>query len=180
MKLIVALFGILIIHWMTMKLSPKQISQLSDSNQIVLSTIRAIPLDEPCILLKTHLNENYAAYNTEPGNALERVYLSLYTSILQQRRLIFGLGRRSMQSLIKADPNYKVQQESFGDHSWPMILQVLYNDFKLIKQLKQGQGGSVSIFEVVDTDVVEYLSALVNIEEQRKQSIEFSTNIVRK
>jgi hypothetical protein len=145
-------------------------------NQVVL-------LKETTLLTSTHnallasLRDDYLNLD-DKSNVYEKAFLTLLNAILTQERVYFALSRRSMQELMRNDLNFK-NPEAFSNNSWAAILAKFYNQFKVIRLIKQGTTRTASAFEVIHPEILTHLSH-IDKKSQKEKTMAFCTNVPTK
>lgn len=137
--------------------------------QVNLDKVDLITPDHPAIFQEVFRQYKLVDVNSSP---FERAALTLICSILSQERIYFGLSRKIMERLVAKDLNL-IDRSFFNKQRWTVFLAKLYNDFKIIELVQHGISKRVSIYKVVEPDLVAYLAPLVNSEEQLAQCLEF-------
>ncbi len=102
-------------------------------------------------------------------NTYDRLLVSIYNSILTQRRLVFCLTRDATQELLKNDKNWS-EETGFSPNMWKQYLAHIQKCG--LKEVRKGTGKMPSIFEITDPDVLSLLKA--DRDAQLAQCIEFA------
>lgn len=149
----------------------KEKSNKFEMRSLVLNSVQLIGPDcDPELL---NLKPEYDQID-KFSKATEKAAISLIGAIITHRRIHFAMTRKSLQQLMLKDPNTPEQyRTAFSPNEWSRILSHLYNNAKLIKLTVKGQKRKMSAFEVVDVDLLAYLTPKVDAEAQLIETLKF-------
>jgi hypothetical protein len=99
---------------------------------------------------------------------VSRTLTSITNSILHQERIIFAFSKESLMSLVETDKNIpEKHRKAFSDRFYSIIRAKLY-EYRMVKLVYQGDGtkNQASAFEVIDSDLLDYLNRTVDKNKQ--------------
>jgi len=99
-----------------------------------------------------------------------RAITSIINSILYQRRIVFCMTRRLTEEMVRSDGNHE-DSIAFRHECWPAVIGKLCGN-KFIREVRKGLDGMLSIWEVVDPELLSFLQDKSR-DEQLQETIQF-------
>lgn len=142
-----------------------------ESKGLLLSVVQLIKPQDPEIF--QILKADYEQIN-KSSKAAEKAALSLIGGILTHKRIYFAMTVKSLKKLMLSDPNIPDEFKSgFSPNDWSRLLSCFYNDLGLIKLKYPGVKRKASAFEVIDPELLAYLTPKVDAEAQLAETLKF-------
>lgn len=137
-------------------------------DQIILQTTRTIREEDLKFPEWFELQGDYEAMSD--GSPVDKIIVSLKNSIIAQRRVVFALSREKLSALVKADANWS-SAAGFDNNNYKVVRKIITEDLKWVRCIEMGSNRNLTVFEVIDSDLLEYLQ--VDVQKQITQTMDF-------
>lgn len=126
-----------------------KIKRIKDTeNLITLQKTKKITKDDLPEWL--HLKEAY----DETEDSIQRTIVSLFNSIMYQRRLYFVLTRDATKRLVREDKNHKIKT-AFRNNYWQTIIAKCTNELKMLELV--AIENNVAVYKCIDETIRNYI-----------------------
>lgn len=103
---------------------------------------------------------------THPEIATLKAACSIILSCVLQQRVYFALTAKSLQDLIRRDPNFIGENIPFHNRKWKQVKMLLIEKYKVIKQIDPGTHKNASMYKIIHPETLKYLETIVDLKAQ--------------
>jgi len=144
-----------------------KIKRIKDAeNLITLQKTKKITKDDLPEWL--HLKEAY----DETEDSIQRTIVSLFNSIMYQRRLYFVLTRDATKRLVREDKNHKIKT-AFRNNYWQTIIAKCTNELKMLELV--AIENNVAVYKCIDETIRNYIK--IDEQKQLQETIDYINSI---
>lgn len=160
--------------WENMSFNLKKLIANDLNNTPLLVTIQKIDNNSKIELFQSLIDE-YSQL-TSYSVSYHKAFLSVATSIIQQRRIYFCLTRRSLRTLILNNPNFPEGVDGLFSNTYYALTIAKLIKFGLFELVQEGdvKKRTAAIYKVTHPEIFEYLKPLVDQKDQWSQCVNYN------